>query len=309
MASLLLASRVITMMPVPMSGTSAGDVRSAVAETPAYLKFMDSWRWSLDLWRDGAIVSTHQGEDAADEMAAVCEKIDRDQHYLPLRPMLRRSLFDDDRSYLRALANDLLRGGPDPGISVPVAAALDRFSTRHAIAVARSAPVSIAQRAEAQLGRRVIGTAVPVLIQADGSAILRARELLESSLTDLRRVMGSMVQDFNASDSAWTPGNLASGELNSAASEYTEQFSRLREDLLDCDQDDVRCVEGTVAISVVVLPGDAVLRSSLTALKTAAGISPRSGSSSPRAATKGMVLSDPADARPVLSLVIRAMGR
>jgi hypothetical protein len=311
MASLLLASRVITMMPVPSSGTSHEDLWSAVDRSPAYLRFMDSWKWSIDLWRSGVIASTFMGQDAADDMAAVCEKIDRDQNYLPLRPILRRTLFDDDRNYLGALATDLLKGGPDPGISVPLAAALDRFASRHGMPVARSAPVSIAQQAETRLGRRLIATALPILTQAEGERIARARDILAAPLAELRRVLDTLVKECIASDPTWSPGSLLAAELNSAAADYNEAFNQNREELLRCHKDEIRSIEGTVTLSLVLFPGDAVLRSSLAALKAASGISPRSSraaATTAAPATRSLALSDPADARPILSLVVRAMG-
>lgn len=270
MAALLLSERVVTMMPVPASGTADPSVRAAIDQAPSYLKFMESWQWSLPLWRDGVIGSVFAGEDAADEMVGVCEKIDREPAYAMLRPMLRRSLFDDDKSYLSSLAVDLLKGGPDPGISVPVAAALDRFASRHGLAVARSAPTSIAQKAEGRLGRRVFGTALPVLVQAEGAQLLLARRLLGAELGQLRRAIAALVGEQESEAS--TPGAMAINELDDAVREYTEAFARHRAELLTPrDEDDVHPIESTVTIAGVSLPGNAVLRSSADAMAAVSG--------------------------------------
>jgi len=310
MAALLLAQRVVTMMPVPTSGTADPSLRAAIDEAPSYLRFMESWQWSLPLWREGVIGSVYQGEDAADEMAGVCEKIDREPAYAMLRPMLRRSLFDDDKSYLSSLAVDLLKGGPDPGISVPVAAAMDRFASRHGLAVARSAPTSIAQKAEAKLGRRVFGTALPVLVQADGTQLLFARSVLEPELNMLRRALHSVLSAQDAIEA--TPGAIQISELDDAVRLYTEAFSARREELLTPrDADDVRPIESTVTIAGVMLPGNAVLRSSADALASISGRARGQAARSARGAgrvTTALAIPDPADVRPVCSLVFKTLG-
>lgn len=300
-AALLLASRVVTMMPVPASSATEDDVRRATDEAPAYLRFMESWQWSLPLWRCGVIASTLAGEDAADELPAVFDKIDRESRFGALRPLLRRSLFDDDRSYLGALAADLLKGGPDPGICVPVTAALDRFASRHGLPVARSAPASVAQHAEAKLAKRLFATAIPVLVQGEGEQILKARRLLEPALESLRAALNALV-----ADAAGTPAALDIAELDDAARQYTAAFDAARRELLTPDDPDhVRPVEATATIAAAVLPGDAVLRSSVDAIAVIAG-APRAAA---RARTAALALADPADARPVIALTIKALGR
>lgn len=311
MAALLLAERVVTMMPVPSSGTADPSVRAAIDEAPSYLKFMESWHWSLPLWRSGVIGSVFAGEDAADEMVGVCDKIDREPAWAMLRPMLRRSLFDDDKSYLNSLAVDLLKGGPDPGISVPVAAAIDRFASRHGMAVARSAPISVAQKAEGRLGRRVFGTALPVLVQAEGTQLLLARELLAPELGALRRAIATIAGEQSEGNDA-NPSAMAISELDDAVRQYTEAFTRHRSRLLTAqDADDVHPIESTVTIAGVMLPGNAVLRSSVDALASVSGRARAAGGPGARGAsrlTTALAIPDPADARPVFTLVFKALG-
>jgi hypothetical protein len=50
------------------------------------------------------------------------------------------------------VAADLLKGGPDPAITVPLAAGIDQFAMRHGAAVARSSPFSIARRQRRRWG-------------------------------------------------------------------------------------------------------------------------------------------------------------
>ena len=104
-------------------------------------------------------------------------------------PFMREDLFEDEHHYLDAIAYDVLRGGPDPAICVPVNAGLDRFAAMHRLVVARSAPRSVAQKAEFELATRGFALVLPVFLQASGQRLLLARDLLADVLGDLRDVI------------------------------------------------------------------------------------------------------------------------
>jgi hypothetical protein len=289
MASLLLADSVVTLLPVPFAGETYEDVRRASRTSPKYMRFMESWEWSSELWREGAIASTYAGDDPADDAREVHRLLRQDPRFRPLRPILRETLYADESSYLDLVASDLLKGGPDPGISVPVAAGLDRFASRHALAVVRSEAVSVAQRAEARLGRRLFAIGVPVLLQASGDRILDAREALAPELGLLRDAFDAHLGDES--------------DLRDAGRDYARAFERARDALLASD-DEVRAVEGAVSLTGVALPADAALRSSMAAMRSlaiATGPEPTVGDLP--------VLFDEASGREVLAIVVRKMGR
>ena len=152
MAALLLADRVFTMLPTPLDEQGAESAQGATCRVPEYLAFMKSWAWTAPLWKRGVIFASFNGEPSIAEMHDVSARISEVDDLAPLRPFLRTALYEDERSYLGAVAADMLKGGPDPGISVPVSAGIDRFATRHGLIVARSNPTSIVQLAEASLG-------------------------------------------------------------------------------------------------------------------------------------------------------------
>jgi hypothetical protein len=272
MASLLLAEGVVTMLPAPHDAHDRTRVEQTAAALPNYLRFMESWRWTLPLWREGVIGSAIEGEQPASEVRRAYRRIASEPDFATLRALMKQELFENEDTYLDAVSRDVLRAGPDPGITVPVAAGLDAFAAKFGAGVARSEPASVVQRAEARLGQRVLGVAIPVLLQASARKVLLARRALRESLDPLRSAMADIPV---ASGDALRD---AVGQVNLAAREYSAAFNDVREELLapdeDDEDDDIRVVEGTASITGLLLPADAALRASLSALRalTPAGI-------------------------------------
>ena len=311
-AALLLADRVVTLLPAPFSG-----LRQAAEEAahciPKYLDFVMSWQWSVPLWEAGVIRAQVNGDagPAADVRAAF-EEIAADERYACLRSLMKPEVFEADDAYLEAVARDLLKGGPDPGITVPVAAGLDRFAIRHGAAVARSAPASVVQKAEEMLGDRLFTVVVPILLQASAERLLEARELLEPELEGLREAI-----DARFASGLSAGGGRPSAGLTEAAAAYIRAFERLRGDLLSpVEDDDARIIEAAAAITAMSLPADAVLTSSVSALRTLSPALTRvAGRPSPLQANVSgrpqIPVSTPkALASPrVLTLMVRVLGR
>ena len=254
MAALLLAERVLTIVPAPEGAPPSA--RSAGARIPGYASFMSTWSWTIPLWKAGIIANELDGANAVHDMHAISGMVDHDETLAPLRRFMHSELYEDERAYLSALAADVLKGGPDPGINVPVAAGLDRFAARHDLFVARAQPTSVVQVTEARMGESLGSVALPILLQADADRILHAREVLAGPLDALWTAYAS-VNDADGSDS-----------LREAATLYADAFRARFDDVsADCADDDVRMIEGTVIINAMRLPADVVLRSSLAAVE------------------------------------------
>jgi hypothetical protein len=299
MAALLLAHQVVTLLPAPFDAHDSASAQRAARRSPRYSDFMKSWSWSVPLWQRGILVSQLHGDDAAHDMRELAQRLIADERFLPLHSLMKHHLFDSEHDYLDAIGADLLKGGPDPGITVPLAAALDRFAARHQIFVARAAPTSVAQRAESKLARNVFAIAVPVLLQASADRLLFARDLLEPQLVALRRAI-SAIAHAPAHDM-----QDASESLSLAVAAYAQAFDREESQLTEPDDDEVRVIVGPAVLSAVAMPSDAVLRSSLDAVAIMAR--------SKRPTTLGQpaslpVRSDEGDHAPVVSLIVRAMG-
>jgi hypothetical protein len=86
---------------------------------------------------------------------------------------------------------------------------------------------------------------------------------------------------------------------------FAAAFEERREELLEgCRDDEVRLIEGAASISIMTLPGDAVLRSSLTAL---AAMGPRRHHEV-RNAENLPALFDALDQTPIVSMVVKPLG-
>lgn len=293
MAALLLAHKVVTLLPAPFDNQhSALAAFTAAGRVPTYKALMKSWEWTVPLWHAGLLTSNLGGDTPAADMFDVGQKIACEDALTPLRLFAHDHFYEDERSYLGALAADLLKGGPDPGISVPLAAGLDRFAVRHGLTVARSAATSVAQRAESALSSRSIATIIPMLVQASAARIMHAREVLADVLED----MWQASSDSPFSEQDPSPFFQA----------YAQAFEQRREEILeDCRDDEVRLIEGAVSITHMTLPGDAVLRSSLTAVASMG----KYRISSPAPSSSNLpALYDAIDQTPISAVIIKPLG-
>ena len=293
MAALLLADGVVTMMPTPPSGRTGSAIdraaaRRAADEAPGYAAFMDALSWAAELFREGVVGSIYAGEDAADDVHDAWLRIRADDALSDLRPFMRDRLYDDDRSYLSALAADLLRGGPDPAVSIPLAAGIDAFAGRHGLPVARAAATSVVQQFETNMQTERFRLVMPVLVQASADRLLEARELFEHPLEELRAAL----------DAAIIGGEL--DQLREAAERYTAAFESEERVLLGpgVDEHEVRPIAALVSVAAVEMPRDVVLRSSVSAARRVA--------EKPAASTATVSSSTASEA--CLSLIIRQIG-
>lgn len=305
LASALLADRVVTLLPSPVVyGSDASRARAATeaaGQVHAYARLAKSWQWATPLFDKGIFAVSVGSDSPGRDLARVWELLDADTRYTPLSAFIRRGDYDSQDSYLAAVSADILKGGPDPGIAVPVHAAMDRFAVRTGALVARSAAVSVAQSVEARLGSPVFAVAIPVLIQADAERILLVRGILEQPLSLLRKAL---------SRAASQPSQDTDEDVRGAADQYAAMFDRKRTELFQhASDDEVRPVEGMVMASGLSLPSDAALRSSVEAMsalrpRVRGGPVDSRDSSTPNAPA----LHDEAEGRRFMALIVKVMG-
>jgi hypothetical protein len=270
MAALILADHVVTLLPQPAEGSSRKAVGSAVVESPHYFRLMESWRWSSPLWTAGVITSgiDHDAPDA--DLPGVYQSIAEEDDLASLRPLTRGAEQRAAESSAKALdfmAADLLRGGPDPGINIPICAALDRFALRHNLCAVRSGISSIAQRAEARMGRRLFSIAVPILTRAGGGRIQLLRYDLHAELTALRSATEDALAAAAEHLSAPTLANRIDA-LHRAAEIYTAAFTQWAiQGASGDDENAERITTGFISLTAVSVPADAILRSSQAAIR------------------------------------------
>lgn len=292
MVSLLVARRVVTLVPAPPGATSREDLERAALVVPRYRELMDRLSWAKPFF-EGAVAASHVGgEDALGDVRRMWGRIESEDDWTPLRAWMRWSLAEEPEPLLDALCLDMLRGGPDPGISVPVAAGVDQFAGRFGLIVARSHPKSLAQRAEGAFARTLASWSMPAYIQADAARLLHARDVLAEELDALRVAVECAAAGH---------GSLA--DVRSAARAYGERFAEHEADLLADLDDDVRPVAGAVSLSVVAMPADVALRSSADAAAAVGGARARKAHKPGDLGGAAQVSGE------VLSLVVKVMGR
>lgn len=296
LAALLLADEVVTLLPMGDAGGKAV-ARDVADRSASYRELVRSWAWTEELWHSGLLRGGVEDKTAVpDVRSAACEITD-DEWLSSLRPLMHDRLFEDERAYLNALASDILKGGPDPGITVPVAAGLDRFGARHGAFVSRSHPVSLAQKAEFGLLEDRVSIILPVLLQADAERLSIAREVLRAPLGHLRAALERCEAARGGAS------GIRADDLQAAAAAYSLAFGNSSAQLAKgCEQDEVRMVVGDVALTCGTLPADAVLRSSLRALTA---VSRTRSSSAADETTAGLVRSP---GKPVSILCFKVLG-
>lgn len=297
MVALQLGSSAVTFMPGVMAGivgsaTSAPGRFERLARSSArYARVVESWGWSMPLWDLGVIESGLPSDDASHDMRTAWERCVRDDRYAPLRPFLKGHLLDDPGRWIDAAAADVLKGGPDPAITVPLTAGLDRFAARHRLIVVRPKPSSIAQQAEASLATPVVSIVLPMLVQASAERLLMAREFVAEPAAALREAMAhaAVARDHTA-------------PVRAAAREYDAVFSAIEPELrANQTREEVRVISAPVSISLALLPCDAALKSSCHAAMSALG-------GAPAESQPGLVTTDPLESSPLAAVFVGKVG-
>lgn len=313
MAGALLGGRLVTYLPTPTRVDRAG-VRAALHASPRYLRLLESWRWAAPLFREGVVASLDEravGEDdgdAAGRVRSAAERMEGEEAVSELRPYCHAEVYKDETSFLEGVSGDVLKGGPDPGVSVPMAAGLDAFARAHGLMALRSGEAgfvrtpgapsrrsgapgasvvmtsSLAQRAESALGRTVFSVAAPVMLESSAMTILELREELSQDLDVLRGAVDEAVKMDRQENAAGaglagaggaargSKGDSAmiSGPVRQAASEYARAFAVATKGMDGRDDDSGRrMVVGQAMIVCRALPADAAFISSVAAIRQA----------------------------------------
>lgn len=188
-AALLLAPSVVTLRPAPLEGSSAAQLHTAAADTPAFAELVRAWAWSGPLWRAGVLRSDWRGDEPLPDIQQAAREIAVGGG--PLADVVGASPFEDTHAYLQAVCRDILRGGRDPGVAVPVASGIEAFAGRHGLAIFRGQATSIAAKFEARTARTEAQVTTTVAAGLDAQEMLALREEAGSPLAILWQALGS----------------------------------------------------------------------------------------------------------------------
>ncbi len=302
-AACLLGERVATFLPVP-ADLEPADVRTALAAAPRYARLLDAWRWSVPLWREGILCSLLAGEHAADDAAAVHQRLAADPAFAPLRSFQHTTLDHTSPDGLDLTAADLLKGGPDPGISLPLCAGLDAFAARTgALTIRRGSGAvvgpnrtradSAAQAAERHLGATVSQALLALPASADARLILLAR----AATADARRALSAAIE--HAIDApASSPAPPA--ELRAAAAAFSQAIEAFAASRSPAQPD---CPLVWVRIVLRHLPVESTLLSALAAAARISGRAPGTKSTGRTEPCRG-TRAEPRAAAPILRTIV-----
>ena len=251
-----IAESLTTLLLAP--GNEAREsVQRTAARSPAYRSFMRSWEWAIPLFEEGVVSSLAAGIDPVDDVRDACRRLYDNPAFAALLPYLRSEVFEDETEYLRAASIDILKAGPDPAVSVPITAGLDRFASEVGAIAIRSGAASVVQRHETQLGRVVFRATIPVIRQGSAERVLLSRALLDEARRDLA---GAVTESFRLADP---------GPVRRASVRYADAFEAELEDLTappgPLDDDEVRVIVGEASLVGMELPIDAALHASVSA--------------------------------------------
>jgi len=237
-AALTLATQVVTLLPTPLEGADPQSIRQAMDRSPRFSALMQNWRWMAPLWRETVLASSFNAQTPLDDVLSATERINADPALAPLAALVSRQTFQSTDTYLDALCQDLLRGGGNPTITIPVTAGLERFAARHALITMSSPAPSLAGRIEAKGVSALARIGVPLFTRAGATLILRARESLGEPLAALRESIDRLHALVRTSPAPEPVARLVRDDLEPRARTYEAAFLAQRQPLIAQSKDD-----------------------------------------------------------------------
>lgn len=226
-AAMLLASDdagLRTLLPAPFAGSGPADTFNAARHAPSYHRLIESWHWTTPLWRAGLLTAARQGRQLADDLLRIASALAADPAFQSAPHIFPLEAFGDEASMLEAVSRDILRGGVDPGIHVP----LNRLT--ESLAADEGAPIMASDhrrpvaRCESPNGSASGGITLSVLLHADADAILTLRDWLAPELDALRAALPN--SDAPPASAARTACLRAADNLNRAFNDRLPRIHR-----------------------------------------------------------------------------------
>lgn len=297
MASLLLCDQVVTLWPSPHDEPSQ-------ASTPRIHRVLESWAWTRGLWDEHVLTRSYHDDDPWHDVHNVNTRIAGDPSLATLAELIDSALYEDDDRLAEALAADLLRGGGDPRVSVPVNAGIDFFASRQGLFEFVSPVDALAARTEPRASKPILRVSLPIITQATGMALLAAREHLRTPLALLRRRFDEL-RGLLGSGAHAELATFARDRLEPAARDFEQQTLARRDELTDLIDRDVAVEPKLVHISLtgVLVDPAASLDAGAAVLRAVAGPKARTRQTQPTPATPSDMLALPR----VLRLSVKAL--
>jgi hypothetical protein len=219
--ALLLCDHVYTFLPAPDGEESEPALRAALDASPSYRRLMNQWLAYAPLAEPGGpftqvirtLASNTPGQasrhDPLPFIRFAANQLTADPRWTKLTPLDRPGRLAFSLEALEAFSADLLRGSPDVGGALVIAAGLDAFAAHHHIPVLRAGPMhlnrsasaafgtmapgSLAQQAEAKIGEPLATIGILLPTHASATTLALLREALDAPLAMLRRAITSVI--------------------------------------------------------------------------------------------------------------------
>lgn len=129
------AEGVLTVLPAPFGGVNAESVREAGEGSPSFSRFVESSRWASPLWRSGVLKPAYSGYDLAHALSRTSTTLQEDDLLRPIHGCLRPERLLEESEGLEWFCRDLLTGGGNPTVSLPLLCLLERLAHDRAAAL------------------------------------------------------------------------------------------------------------------------------------------------------------------------------
>jgi len=223
-AALTLCDSVTTLLP----GPDTADITAARDHAPRFRQLLDAWSWTTPLWRSTLLRPTYNAESPLSDIRDTCRRILDTPALASLAPLISATRFENPDEYLDAVCRDLLRGGADPSISIPLAAGLERFAARHQLLLFATPAGSVSGRLESRAARPLFKLKLPLIAAQSATAIDFLRNNLAAPIATLRRIIDALPSQI-ASSPTIPPAALQA--LDDAQASYTAAFNASLEPL------------------------------------------------------------------------------
>ena len=232
-AACVLADRVITLMPGPGKDLPRDPAALARRGTPAFERLAEAWGWSGPLWRSGAIVAGMDGDGVAEAVRAARAGIERSAEMGVLASLIKRTdAGEDDGARFDAICRDLVTGGINPSVTVPLGAAVESFAAGRGVTLVRGASKSLIGRIEKSGERVVFRMSMACVTEADATDLVALRASVDESARAFRTGLVALLAATRegagqgAVASALAAADSGRGELESVLEERVERLRR-----------------------------------------------------------------------------------
>lgn len=238
-AALQVAEGCVTAIPAAMAEVRAVGLARAVEESPETARLVESWAWAGPLWSRGVLGAVWDEPSEAEgggslesDVTALTGEIARRSDLPGLaRVVGGRRAVETGGGPITAvapagvLARDVLLGGADPGVTVPMAAGLERFAARWGLVRwLADDPASVAGKLERRLTRRLASVTLPIVVDGDAGLILEVREACAEGFGAVRAGLAEAAAMDAAGASAVDLSAFGREALDPASSAAEESF-------------------------------------------------------------------------------------